>query len=73
MIKEINADIQACCSVGNDMGFEFVRFFFPCSEGLQSDPLLLNTQYRTTILSTHIFQTLRLRHFFCINYITDLL
>lgn len=55
MIKERNSDVQACCSVGNDEGF--LVCVFPYSEGLQSNPLLLNMQYKTTILSTHILQT----------------
>lgn len=55
MIKERNSDIQACCSVGNDEGF--LVCLFPYSEVLQSNPLLLNMQYKTTILSTHILQT----------------
>lgn len=58
--------------VGNDVGVFWG--FFSYSEGLQSNPLLLNMQYKTTILSTHILLTVSWTPaFFCMNYITALL
>lgn len=49
-------------------------FFFSYSEGLQNNPLLLSMQYKTTILSTYILQTVSWTSaFFCMNCINDLL